>query len=98
MFQIAALVAWAVLFCIEPSFDWGVVLYSLGFGTCFLTCNIGIVIAMKTGPVSLTSLIVQLSLIATTVWGFFFWDTPFTRLGLCAHRTERKKRTEILPF
>lgn len=78
MFQIAALVAWAVLFCIEPSFDWGVVLYSLGFGTCFLTCNIGIVIAMKTGPVSLTSLIVQLSLIATTVWGFFFWDTPFT--------------------
>ena len=78
MFQLAALAAWAVLFLIEPTFDWGVTLYAVGFGVCFLVCNVGMVIAMKTGPVALTSLIVQLSLIATSIWGFFFWNTPFT--------------------
>ncbi len=39
---------------------------------------VGLVYALKTGSVLLTSLILQLSLIGTTIWGFFFWDTKFS--------------------
>lgn len=45
-----------------------------------MICQIGNINALKTGSTALTSLMVQLSLIAVTVWGFFFWDTRFTGL------------------
>ena len=75
---LSAFVGWAILFAINPSFDAGVLLYAVGFGICYIICQIGLINALQCGPVSLTSLILQLSLIGTTVWGFFFWDTPFT--------------------
>ncbi len=78
---LAALVGWVLLFfAFGPSFDIGVIPYAVGFGVSYALCMIGLLNALRTGPVSLTTLIIQLSLIATTVWGFFFWDTPFSLL------------------
>ena len=71
---------WAVLFAITPSFEWKVLPYSLAFGAFYTVCQIGNINALKTGPTVLTSLMLQLSLIAVTAWGFFFWDSEFTWL------------------
>lgn len=51
--------------------------YSLIFGIGYAGAAIGMIGAIKNGPVALTNLIFQLSLIGTTIWGFFFWgDKP----------------------
>ena len=47
--------------------------------------NVGRINALKHGPAALTSLLISLSLIVTTVWGFFFWNaevTPIVIIGL----------------
>ena len=80
VYCIAAFIGWAVLYATDPSFDIAVLPYSLGFGLCYALCNIGLINALRTGPVSLTSLLLQLSLIGTTIWGFFFWETKFSIL------------------
>ena len=71
-------VCWVILYLLDFSFEAAVLPYSVLFGICFAVCNIGIICALQTGPTSLTTLFVALSLILTTVWGFFFWDAPFT--------------------
>lgn len=71
---------WVVLFMFAPSFEWSVLPYSLAFGTFYTVCQIGNINALKTGPTALTSLMLQLSLIAVTAWGFFFWNSEFTWL------------------
>ncbi len=76
---------WAIVFAFQFSFDWRVLIYSLLFGAFFTVCRIGTINALKTGPVALTSLFMQLSLIFATVWGFIFWDaavTVFAIVGL----------------
>lgn len=73
-------IGWAILFAVTPSFEWRVLPYSLAFGAFYTVCQIGGINALKTGPTVLTSLMLQLSLIAVTAWGFFFWDTKFTWL------------------
>ena len=80
VYGISVLLGWTVLFITEPSFDAGVIPYSIGFGACYIICEFGFVNALRTGSVSLSTLILNLALIATTVWGFFFWDTKFTWL------------------
>lgn len=80
VYCLAAFVCWAILFAFEPSFDIAVLPYSIGFGICYAVCNIGLINALRTGPVSLTTLMLQLALIGTTMWGFFFWGTKFTVL------------------
>ena len=80
IYGISVLTGWIILFISEPSFDVGVIPYSVGFGTCYIICEFGFVKALRTGSISLTTLILNLALIATTVWGFFFWDTKFTWL------------------
>ncbi|MGN1061563.1 MAG: EamA family transporter [Candidatus Scatosoma sp.] len=69
---------WTVLFLFDGSVSLAVIPYSLCFATGFVFCNVGLVQALKTGPVFLTSFIIQLSLIAVTLWGFFFWNAKFT--------------------
>ena len=76
----AVLSGWIALFILEPSFDAGVIPYAIGFGVSYIICEFGFVNALRTGSVSLTTLILNLALIATTVWGFFFWNEPFTLL------------------
>ncbi len=80
IFHACALLFWAIYWAVDYSFDADVIWYGLGFGACFVCASVGIVFGMKTGPIMLTSLIFQLALIAPAIWGFFFWETPFTWL------------------
>lgn len=77
---IAVFIGWMVLFVTDFSFDTGVFPYVVLFASCYLTCTVGLINALKTGSVLITSLLCQLSLIAVSIWGFFFWDEPFTPL------------------
>lgn len=106
MYAFSACLTWLILFLMKPSFDWGVVLYSLGFGAFYVCGTTGYVNAMKTGPIMLTSLFISLSLIGVTVWGFFFWNTKFTALVgiglvlvaiaiyLCLNKGKKENNTE----
>lgn len=86
LIMIAAVVlGWGAYWIFEGGFNVKVVPYSLLFGVGYAGAVIGLINAIKTGPVSLSNLFLQLSLIATTIWGFGFWgDTPtaLTWLGL----------------
>ena len=72
--------AWGGMFLLDLSFNAAVIPYSLIFGACFAACSFGLINALRTGPVSLSSLFMQFSLIGTTIWGFFAWDDPVTVL------------------
>lgn len=74
----AVFVCWCALYLFDFSFDVAVLPYSVLFAVCFTVCNVGIIYALRTGPTSLTTLFLSLSLILTTIWGFFFWNAPFT--------------------
>lgn len=78
IYLITVFIGWGLLFLREPYIEWKVLPYSILFGVFFTVCQIGFISAMKTGSVTITSLINQLSLIATTVWGFFFWGEKIT--------------------
>ena len=69
---------WLILFLRNPSFDVGVIPYSLAFALCYTLCHIGTINALRLGSVMLTSLFGKLSLILVSVWGFFFWNQKFT--------------------
>ena len=77
---LSATLGWGVLYATDLSFNAPSLIYALIFGVCYAITDIGIIKALETGPVSLTSLILQLSLILVTVWGFFFWGEAFTWL------------------
>lgn len=76
--MVSAFVGWGILFAIDFSFDWGVLLYAVLFAVCYTAYNVGIIKALKYGSAMLTSLFVSLSLMITTVWGFVFWDAKLT--------------------
>ena len=78
--QVAIFVCWLVMFLFDRTYDWAVLPYALLFAVSFALCMIGNIYALKTGPVVLTSLMLQLSLVGVTAWGFLFWDTKFTWL------------------
>lgn len=69
---------WGILYAFDFSFDASVLIYSALFAFCYTICNVGIISALKYGPVTLTSLLIGLSLIVTTIWGFIFWDAKVT--------------------
>lgn len=71
---------WLIRFCLDFEFDWNVVWYALLFAFCYWVCNTAFINALKIGSIILTSLLMQLSLIGVTLWGFFFWDTQFSFL------------------
>lgn len=76
---------WLVIFFADFSLNWNVIWYALLFACFYTLCNVCMIRALKIGPVVLTSLFMQLSLVGTTVWGFIFWDskvTVFILLGL----------------
>lgn len=72
----SVVITWAVIWAFEGGFSVKVLPYSLIFGVGYSAAIIGLFNAIQCGPVALSTLILQLSLIATTVWGFFFWDLP----------------------
>ncbi|MBQ7370196.1 MAG: EamA family transporter [Clostridia bacterium] len=76
---------WVIMFAVDGSFSWEVLPYSIIFAVGYTLCNIFVIQALKCGSVALTSLIMQLSLIGATIWGFFFWGdtvTPIVVVGL----------------
>ena len=78
MLVITVLVFWAILWLRDFSFEAGVLWYSLGFGVSYAAATVGFIFALACGPTALTGLFMQLSLIATTVWGLFFWNSRLT--------------------
>ena len=75
---LSVFIGWCVLFATKPSFDMTALIYSAIFGLSFVVTNLGIINALKHGPTTLTALFLNLSLIVSTIWGFFFWDAPVT--------------------
>lgn len=78
----SAFIGWIGLFLTDPSFDVNVIPYSVGFGLSYAICQFGNINALRTGPVALTTLMLNLSLIVTVIWGFIFWDAKFSLLAV----------------
>lgn len=78
LLMISVCLGWGGLYAVDFSFDIGVLLYSALFAICYITSNIGIINALKYGPTAITSLLINLSLILTTIWGFIFWDAEIS--------------------
>ena len=76
--MIAVFGGWGVRFAMDRSFDAGVLWYAVMFAGCYLVTQFGVINALRSGPAVLTSLFTSLSMILTTIWGFFFWDAPLT--------------------
>ena len=69
---------WGILYALDFSFDANVLWYSALFALCYTVYHIGSINALKHGPATLTALLVGLSLLVTTIWGFIFWDAKIT--------------------
>jgi len=82
IFALSALVCWGIRYCMEFSFDPRVLPYSLGFGLAYCSGCTGLFHALKNGPVSVTSMLVQLSTVATVIWGAVFWNAPLNTLSI----------------
>lgn len=101
----SACLGWGVLYAFDFSFDIGVLSYALLFGIFYALHNVGVINALKNGPAALTSLFVGLSLLLTSIWGFFFWGEPVTvpvvaglvlvviSIVLCLYRKKKDEKT-----
>lgn len=69
---------WLIKFLTNPVFDFTVIIYSLIFTVGYTTAMLSSVCAYREGPMTLSSLIMQLSMISTTIWGFIFWGSKIT--------------------
>lgn len=73
-------VTWSVIWALEGGFSLEVIPYSIILGVGYSAAIIGLFNAIKCGPVALSTLILQLALIATVIWGFFFWGSKVSLL------------------
>ena len=101
-FVCCGFLCWTILFLINRTFDWRIWWYALIFAVCYTACNYGFIEAIKTGSITFTTLLLQLSFICVPIWGFFFWDTKFTpfvwiglalvaiSLALCLYKGKEK--------
>ena len=79
---ISVIIGWAIFFAVTPDFSLSVLPYSILFGVCYsISCGC-LVPAYKNGSAALTGLILQLSVISASVWGFIFWNSPVTPLSV----------------
>lgn len=69
---------WLIKFLTNPVFDFTVIIYSLIFTVGYTTAMLSSVRAYREGSMTLSSLIMQLSMISTTIWGFIFWGSKIT--------------------
>ena len=72
IYTATAFFGWRVIWLTQMSFDAGVLWYSLGFGVGFVMAQGGYIRALQLGPISLSALLLQFSLIITAVWGLVF--------------------------
>lgn len=77
---ISATIGWGLIYAFNFSFDVNVLVYSLIFGACSILGFFGTIKALMYGSATLTSLIISLSLMLTTIWGFIFWNSSITIL------------------
>ncbi len=77
-FVCCSFLCWTILFLINRTYDWKIWWYALIFAVCYTACNYGFIEAIKTGSITFTMLLLQLSFICVPIWGFIFWDTKFT--------------------
>ncbi len=75
---IFASLGWLAIWIFDFSFDVRVIPYSVMYGIGYSFFTIGMLGALKAGSTSLTALIKQVALVGVSIWGFIFWDTPFT--------------------
>ena len=69
LMQSTIFACWLVMFLFDRTLEWSVLPYSIGFAFAFAVCAIATVKALQVGPVAITSLMLQLSLIGVTAWG-----------------------------
>ena len=69
---------WLVKFLTNPEIELAVLPYSILFTIGYTTAISASVSAYREGSLVLSSLIMQLSMITTSIWGFFFWNSPVT--------------------
>ena len=69
---------WLVKFLTNPEYDIAVIPYSIIFTLGYTVAMVFSVYAYRDGPMMLSSLIMQLSMISTTVWGLLFWESEVT--------------------
>ncbi len=105
----AVFIFWLIMFLFDGEVNVHVIPYSILFAFFYTICSIVSVVALKTGPIILTSLIIQLSCILTAVWGFFFWNESFTllvgiglatvvvSLGLCLYNKKQSEQKNVTP-
>jgi len=77
----SAALSWLVLWCLDFSFDAGVLPYSLLYGVGYSCFTVGVLGALNSGSTALTGLVKQLALVGVSLWGFAFWGTEFTLLS-----------------
>ena len=76
--MLASFLIWGVMYAFNFSFDVNVLPYCLLCAIGYTLSIIGIINAIKHGPVTFAALFTNLALIVTSIWGFFFWGTQVT--------------------
>lgn len=71
----ASFALFAVCFVVDFQFNPVTLLYSAVFAVCFTCATVFIFLAIKTGPLALSSLIVSFALVIPMLWGFIFWGS-----------------------
>lgn len=71
-------IAWLFMFLFDGTYDISVLPYSVLFAAFYTICDVSFIKALKEGSVMLTTLFLQLALIATSVWGLLFWQAEFS--------------------
>lgn len=82
LYSLFASLGWLISWLFGFSFNVKVLPYSFLYGICYFAFTVGMLGAIKTGMTSLTALIKQLSLVGVSFWGFAFWGTKVTSLGI----------------
>lgn len=78
IFVAACTALFAVISLFDFSFHAGTLLYSVIFGLCYFMTQFGFIMALKYGLGSISTVILQVSLIATVIYGLIFWDETLT--------------------
>lgn len=73
-------IVWFIALLFNFKYDLGVLIYAVIFGVFYCASTFGLINALKTGPVILTTLLFQLSLIVVSIWGFIFWNSKISLL------------------
>lgn len=103
----SAFLSWCVMLAMDGQISASVLPYAVLFALCYTAANWALARALRTGSVAVTSLMMQLSLIGATIWGFLFWNTAFTwptalglllvvlSLWLCLRTGKTEKRRNV---